>query len=254
MAGSSLKEVAGSKDSPIETAVLCVPVTVERTPFVPSPNCELKELGVARVNTAASCEHPTGTPGWAERHKDGTVMQQHVAFFDPDHDGVIWPSDTYHGMRALGFNMLIGVLSVLIIHSFFSFPTVDWPWLFDPLFRIYVKNIHKCKHGSDSGTYDNEGRYIPQKFEDFFSKYGEGKDGLSAVDIVAALYGQRVLLDMVGTGGAIFEWFITYLLLWPEDGIIRKEDVRRVFDGSMFFEKAKHNMVRRQPHCRSKQS
>lgn len=29
-----------------------------------------------------------------------------------------------------------------------------------------------------------------------------------------------------------------YLLLWPEDGICRKDDVRRVFDGSIFQYKA----------------
>jgi len=29
----------------------------------------------------------------------------------------------------------------------------------------------------------------------------------------------------------------TYLLIWPEDGVMRKEDVRKVFYGSMFQEK-----------------
>lgn len=29
-----------------------------------------------------------------------------------------------------------------------------------------------------------------------------------------------------------------YLLLWPEDGLLRKDDVRRVFDGSIFEQKA----------------
>ena len=32
------------------------------------------------------------------------------------------------------------------------------------------------------------------------------------------------------TGGA------TYLMLWPEDGKMRKEDIRAVFDGSIFDE------------------
>lgn len=27
-----------------------------------------------------------------------------------------------------------------------------------------------------------------------------------------------------------------YLMLWPDDGIMRKEDIRRVFDGSIFYE------------------
>ncbi len=28
----------------------------------------------------------------------------------------------------------------------------------------------------------------------------------------------------------------TYILLWPEDGIMKKDDVRRVYDGSIFFD------------------
>ena len=33
----------------------------------------------------------------------------------------------------------------------------------------------------------------------------------------------------------------TYLLIWPDDGILRKEDVRGVFDGSIFYQKAEQH-------------
>lgn len=45
-------------------------------------------------------------------------------------------------------------------------------------------------------------------------------------------------MDFFGWSAAFFEWLATYLLLWPEDGILRKDDVRRIYDGSIFQFKA----------------
>lgn len=37
-----------------------------------------------------------------------------------------------------------------------------------------------CCSGSDSGVYDTEGHFIPQKFEELMSKYDkDGKGGLT---------------------------------------------------------------------------
>lgn len=73
-----------------------------------------------------------------------------------DNDGVIWPQDTFVGFRRLGFGYIISTLAVPFIHGSFSYPTQS-SWLPDPFFRIYMKNMHKTKHGSDSETYDTEG-------------------------------------------------------------------------------------------------
>jgi len=101
---------------------------------------------------------------------------------------------------------------------------------------VYIDNIHKLKHGSDTGTYDNEGRFIPQKFEDFFSKYAKGKDGLTVWDIKNGLKGQRLLADPFGWIGALGEWSLMYVMIWPEDGVLKKGDIRKVYDGSMFHQ------------------
>ncbi|KAK8127800.1 hypothetical protein PG984_008908 [Apiospora sp. TS-2023a] len=221
---------------PIVSSIPEVPVTVERKPFSqPEDDERLPQAGVPRANIAASYEKPSGTTanGWAEGHKDQTVLQQHVEFFDTDKDGIIWPLDTFRGFRAVGFGLFLSVLSVFIIHGNFSYPTAG-SWFPDPFFRIYIERIHKDKHGSDTQTYDNEGRFVPQRFEDIFAKYAEGRDYLTVWDIANVLKGQRVLLDPIGWFAAFFEWFATYVMLWPEDGKITKEDMRRLYDGSIF--------------------
>jgi peroxygenase len=118
--------------------------------------------------------------------------------------GILWPHDTFIGFRRLGFNLLLSFVALVIIHANFSYPTLSG-WLPDPFFRIYLRNVHKDKHGSDTGTYDHEGRFVPQKFEDVFAKYAGGRDYLTLGDVWNVLKGQRCVADPIGWGGAFFE-------------------------------------------------
>lgn len=61
------------------------------------------------------------------------------------------------------------LLARSVIHFFFSWFSAPG-FLPDPFFRIFLKNGHRTKHGSDTGVYDSEGRFIPAKFEEIFSK------------------------------------------------------------------------------------
>ncbi|EXJ88112.1 hypothetical protein A1O1_05040 [Capronia coronata CBS 617.96] len=221
----------------IITSIPTVPVTVERRPYISKKDEQkLHHPGTARANIAATLEQPNGTleEDWAARHQHQTVLQQHCDFFDTDQDGIIWPLDTYIGFYRLGFGVILSLVALFIIHVNFSYVTQP-SWLPDPFFRIYLGKVHKTKHGSDSGTFDNEGRFIPQKFEEIFTKYADGKDSLSFWDMMRLIKGQRLASDPIGWGGAVFEWSITYIMLWPEDGEMRKEDIRRVCDGSLFY-------------------
>lgn len=215
-----------------------VPVTEQRRAFIQNAGDEkLLSPGTARANEAASVESPDGTTrdDWAHKHRHQAVLQQHLAFFDTDSGGVIWPIDTFRGFYRLGYGILLSILSVLIIHSNFSYPTVKG-WLPDPFFRIYTERIHKDKHGSDSGTYDTEGRFVPQKFEDIFAEYASGdKQSLTFNEMLNYMQGKRLVLDPFGWGGAIFEWIATYILI-ARDGRMYKDDIRRIYDGSIFYE------------------
>lgn len=125
-------------------------------------------------------------------------MQQHVEYWDRDHDGIIWPQDTYIGCRAYGWNTALSLVATAFINIGLSYPTVPG-WLPDPFFRIHVARLYKAKHGSDSMTYDNEGRFKPQNFEDVFAKYDRGdKGGLSFGDLMDFWKGQRMVFDFFG--------------------------------------------------------
>lgn len=67
-----------------------------------------------------------------------------------DHPCMPYVGRAHAGFRRLGFGRLISLLAVPFIHGSFSYPTSP-SILPDPFFRIYMKNMHRCKHGSDSG-------------------------------------------------------------------------------------------------------
>ena len=68
--------------------------------------------GAPRANLTVDREHPHGTLSPPE---DMTVLHQHMAFWDPDGDGLIYPLDTYRGFRNLGFDPIISALSMPIM-------------------------------------------------------------------------------------------------------------------------------------------
>ena len=126
-------------------------------------------------------------------------------FFNPDQDGVIWPLDTWRAFRAWHFIWPLALFATFIIHAALSYPSGSGV-LPDPFFRIYVANVHRNKHGSDSMTFDAEGRFRPQHFEDFFAKYASNnKKGLTKWDIATALRGQAFAWDLFGCSTAFLE-------------------------------------------------
>jgi len=100
---------------------------------------------------------------------------------------------------------------------------------------IYIENIQKGKHGSDTGSYDTEGRFVPEKFEEIFAKHAKTvPDALTSDEVDQLLQANRQPGDYTGWAGAEAEWRILYSLGKDKDGLLHKDVVRSVYDGSLF--------------------
>eukprot|EP00877_Chromochloris_zofingiensis_P013611 jgi/Chrzof1/8503/Cz03g13150.t1 len=150
------------------------------------------------------------------------------------------------GFRRIGYGHIISLLAVPFIHGSFNYPSC--PTIFpDPLWRVYLKYVHRTKHGSDTEVYDTEGRFVPEKFEELFTKYDrEAKGGLSWNDIQNLILGNMNIMDPVGWIAERLEWWTLYFLVRDDNGVVSKEKVRANYDGSLWYLLADENEKREQ--------
>nr|GMD70469.1 probable peroxygenase 5 isoform X1 [Ipomoea batatas] len=99
-----------------------------------------------------------------KKDDEKTPLEKHAMFFDTNQDGIIYPWETYQGFRKIGGGFFLSVALSTFIH--FALSSNSRPGKFpSPVFPIVIENIKLDMHGSDSGAYDREGKYV------FFPSY-----------------------------------------------------------------------------------
>jgi hypothetical protein len=129
-----------------------------------------------------------------------TALQRHVAYFDPDHTGVITLRQTREGMRRLGVPWPLRVLLSLVINGMLGYVTQNRPSTV-----IVIDKIAQGKHPFDSGTFDRNGDIDSAAFEALF----ENADGVLSADEMHAFITARgnQMLDRGPLAGALGRWF-----------------------------------------------
>ncbi|GFR39849.1 hypothetical protein Agub_g346, partial [Astrephomene gubernaculifera] len=83
-------------------------------------------------------------------------------------------------------------------------------------------------------------------FEAALSKYDRGgKGGLSLWEVLALVRGQANLGDVMGVMAMTGEWLMTWALLRDSTGVLRREDIRGMYDGTAFYRLAERNGYKR---------
>ncbi|KAK6931628.1 Caleosin-related [Dillenia turbinata] len=198
---------------------------------------------MASSASSSSSDDDTKAPSKTNQYDgvptDQNVLAKHVAFFDKNHDGIVYPWETFQGFREIGAGLLLSIASGFVINIGLSQKTRPgkFPSL---LFPIEIKNIQKAKHGSDSGVYDSEGRFVPEKFEQIFARHARtNANALTGDELKEMIKSNREPKNYTGWFAGYVEWKILYDLCKDQNGLLQKDTIRAVYDGSLFDKMAK---------------
>lgn len=171
-------------------------------------------------------------PGHAIDPERATALQKHVMYWDFDKDGVIYPGDTFKGFRQVGFNRIVSALSTMVIHSSFSWASGGFP---DFAFPIYIENMNRTNHGSDTQVYNPEGEINHESADRILKKYDpQGRGGLYWEDIQRMVADNRNVNDVFGWTADQLEWWAFHVIAHDDNGFVSKEKIMAQYDGSLW--------------------
>ncbi|KAI0897226.1 Caleosin related protein-domain-containing protein [Annulohypoxylon nitens] len=171
------------------------------------------------------------------------LLRKNAEYFDDDRDGIVWPRDTYEGCRDLGWGILPSYLTVFTLHLVLSYSTCPG-YMPDLHCRIRYDNTHSGQYGSVK--VDERGRPRRNRAcESILVKYDKiNKGGLTFNDLLQFFNQQRTEYNIRGWIVTVFEWLTLYQFLWPNNGIMRSDDIRAAFNGTILHKKAEEHYLK----------
>jgi peroxygenase len=170
-----------------------------------------------------------------------TALQKHLAFFDFNVDAKVTVAETYRGLRILNLAPPFALSAAISINGAMATATAGFPSL-----TLRIPSIEAGIHGSDTGIYDDNGEFDPQKFEDWFATWDKDHDGaLNFKELAQRLYKEQDLFDVFGILASGGEFGALYLLA-AQDGKVSKERIAALYQGSLFYDLAREKGV---PQC-----
>ncbi|KAF2926129.1 hypothetical protein DAI22_06g103300 [Oryza sativa Japonica Group] len=124
-----------------------------------------------------------------------TALQKHVSFFDRNKDGIITPSETIEGVVAIGCDFAFARDLAASVHAGLGPKTSpkDAPL---PHLSIYINNIYRGMHRSDTGALDAKGRGAAIKEWGLIYGLASDKNGYFHKDSVRGIYDGSVFVKL----------------------------------------------------------
>lgn len=175
--------------------------------------------------------------------KKPTALQTHLSFFDKNNDGTVTRAETTLSLQQLGLSPREATNAAFLIHLVLG-PKTTGSWR---SLDISVKTIKLAKHGSDTGAFDADGRFVPAAFERMFAEFDVNRsNSLSEVEISNMIVANAKLRPGDTTAAKKeFQLLMKVAADTTEDAggkripAITRQRLQEFYDGSLFFTLAK---------------
>jgi peroxygenase len=210
-------------------------------------------VGLMVLTVMVSCMMPvygaaeTATVLPAEDHARQFLLpalQKHVMFFDEDRDGIITVGESAARLQKLGFGWAKSWAMAVVIHAALASRTSGKWYSLD----IVVANINHAMHSSDTGVFDDHGRFDQRAFDSMFDEFDTDHGGeLDEIEI-----DKMTDANYEHIGGHIVSKAEFSVLMGlaadvavDKDGqkvpALSRKRLRDFYDGILFFEIANEN-------------